>query len=245
MIFSRIIYTAILTGIAIGILLSCLQLVSLNPIIFTAETYEVEAGNGAGHDHPGHTHEQRVGAWTPADGLERTAYTFLTNISASIGFAAIMLALMCLFLLPEKRSINRLQGCLWGLSGFAALFLAPAIGLPPEIPGTVTAAVEQRQLWWALTALSVAIGIGIFAFTPIRLKVLGIVFLSIPYLVGSPGSEEPIFQHPNPTAVSALMELRQQYIIASSLINLFFWLMLGLACRYAYNRWLRKAFQTG
>lgn len=241
MIFSRIIYTAILTGIATGLLLSCLQVVSLNPIIFTAESYEVEAGASEGDDHSDHSHEQAVAVWMPGDGLERTAYTFLTNISASIGFAAIMLALMCLFLLPENRNINWIQGGLWGFAGFATLFLAPAIGLPPEIPGMVSVPVEQRQIWWALTALSVAIGIGIFAFTPPRLKALGIVFLSIPYLVGAPRSEEPIFQYPDPATVSALVELRQQFIFASGLTSLVFWLLLGLACRYAFNRWLRKA----
>jgi cobalt transporter subunit CbtA len=240
MIFSRIIYTAILIGIVTGLLLSCLQMVSLNPIIFTAETYEVEAGATGGHDHSDHSHEQGDVDWMPGDGLERTAYTFLTSITSSIGFAAIVLALMCLLHLQRNRNMSWAQGSLWGLSGFAVLFVAPAIGLPPEIPGMVAAPVEYRQAWWVLTVLSVAIGLGIVAFTPVRIKALGIVFLSIPYLIGAPRSEDPAFLHPDPAVVSALVELHQQFIVASGLTNLVFWMLLGLACRYAFNRWLRK-----
>jgi cobalt transporter subunit CbtA len=245
MIFSRIIYTAILIGIVTGMLLSCLQVVSLNPIISTAETYEVEASASEGHDHSDHLHGQAGAAWVPGDGLERTVYSLLANISASIGFAAIVLALMCLFHLQRNRNMSWAQGSLWGLSGFAVLFVAPAFGLPPEIPGMVTAPVEYRQAWWVLTVLCVAIGLGIVAFTPARIKALGIVFLSIPYLIGAPRSEDPVFLHPDPAVVSALVELHQQFILASGVTNLVFWMLLGLACRYAFNRWLRKAYPSG
>ena len=244
MIFSRIIYTAILIGILTGTLLSCLQVVSLNPIISTAETYEAEAGASEVHDHSDHSHGQDA-AWMPGEGLERIAYSLLANISASIGFAAIVLALMCLVGLQGNRNMSWAKGSLWGLSGFAVLFVAPAIGLPPEIPGMLTAAVEYRQTWWALTVLSVAIGLGIAVFTPGWIKALGIVFLSIPYLIGAPRSADPVFLHPDPAVVSAQVELHQQFIFASGATNLVFWLLLGLACRYAFNRWLSNASQTG
>ena len=243
MIFSRIIYSAILIGIVTGALLSCLQVVGLNPIIFAAETYEIESsasGTTSGGDHSDHSHDHGTASWAPEDGLERTAYTFLANISASIGFAAIMLAMMSQFWLSRNRNVSWTQGSLWGLAGFAALFLAPAIGLPPEIPGVVAAAVEHRQVWWALTAVSVAIGLGVIAFTTVRMKALGLVFLVIPYIVGAPHADGPVFQHPDPAAVSALTQLHQQFIVTSAVTNLVFWLLLGLACRFAFNRWFRK-----
>ncbi len=244
MIFTRIIYSAILIGIVTGTVLTCLQIVSLNPIIFAAETYELEAGvddSGAGDDHSTHTHDHDpdAHAWAPADGLERTAYSFLSNMLASTGFAAILLALMSQFWLARERNISWPQGLLWGLAGYLALFVAPAIGLPPEIPGVVAAPVEHRQLWWMLTAASVAIGLGLFAFAANKFKALGLLLLVIPYLVGAPHIEGPMFQHPEPAAVAALTSLHQQFFMLSAITNLVFWLMLGLACRLAFNRWFR------
>ena len=147
MIFSRIIYSAILIGIVTGVVLSCLQVINLNPIIVAAESFEVDAG-GAGNaadDHSGHSHEHSHDDWAPADGLERTTYTFLANVLASTGFAAILLAMMAQFWLARERNISWSQGLLWGLAGYLAVFVAPAFGLPPEIPGAVAAPVEHRQ----------------------------------------------------------------------------------------------------
>ena len=134
MIFSRIIYSAILIGAVTGVLLSCLQVISLNPIIFAAETYEIEAAPAsAGDGHSDHSHDPDLAqgnahdaeAWAPADGIERTTYTFLANVLASTGYAAILLALMSQFWLSRNHQISWTQGALWGLAGFSALFLAP------------------------------------------------------------------------------------------------------------------------
>jgi cobalt transporter subunit CbtA len=243
MIFSRIIYSSILVGLVTGVLLSSLQIASLNPIIFAAEAYELDAGEAAadkGSDgHSDHGHDHGEDAWAPADGLERTAYTFLANILVSTGFAAMMLALMNLSWLARKRSISWSQGSLWGLAGFVVMFLAPALGLPPEIPGLTAAPLEYRQIWWLLTALSVAIGLGIFAFSAVRIKALGLLFLVIPYVVGAPHVDGPMFRHLDPNAAQALVYLHQQFVVISGITNLVFWLVLGLSCRFAFNRWLR------
>jgi cobalt transporter subunit CbtA len=243
MIFSRIIYSAILVGVVASVLLTSLQVASLNPIIFAAESYQLDAAEstaGSSDGHSAHSHEQDDAAWVPAHGLGRTAYTLLANILASIGFAAMVLALMCQFCLARKGNISWSQGSLWGLAGFTALFLAPAIGLPPEIPGMVAAAVEHRQIWWVLCALSVAIGLGIFAFAPIRVKATGLLFLVIPYIVGAPQVDAPMFMHPDPSVVQTLVDLHQQFVFISAISNLVFWLVLGLACRFAFNRWFRN-----
>ena len=47
------------------------------------------------------------------------------------GFAAILAAVSLLTGLP----ITRQNGMIWGLCGFLAVTLAPAVGLPPELPG--------------------------------------------------------------------------------------------------------------
>jgi len=244
MIFTRIIYSAILIGIVTGVLLSCLQVLSLNPIIFAAESYESEPAAGAAQDHAAqsqqHDDAHEADAWAPADGLERTAYTFFANVLASTGFAAILLALMSQFRLARRRPMTWSQGLLWGLAGYLALFAAPAIGLPPEIPGASAAPVEHRQLWWALTAASVAAGLGVFAFAPRRFKALGLLLLVIPYVVGAPAGDGPMFQHPEPAALAALTSLHQQFVVISAITSLVFWTLLGIACRLAFNRWLMR-----
>jgi len=243
MVFSRIIYSAILVGVVVGALLSSLQIASLNPIIFAAESYQldaVETATGNGDGHSTHRHEHDDEAWVPTDGLERTAYTLLANILVGTGFAAMVLALMCQFCLARKADISWSQGSLWGLAGFSALFLAPAIGLPPEIPGMAAAAVEYRQAWWALCALSVAIGLGILAFARARVKASGLLLLAIPYIVGAPQANAPMFRHPDPSVVQTLVDLHQRFVFISTFTNLIFWLVLGLACRFAFNHWLRN-----
>ena len=242
MIFTRIIYNAILIGMAAGLLLSLMQILGVDPIIFQAETYETTEAAIAPAGHENHDHEHA--AWSPDNGLERTIYTLLANMSIGIGFAAVLLALMSQFWLPKQRMISPLHGLAWGLAGFVAIYLAPGIGLPPEIPGVEAAPVEYRQAWWLLTVISVGIGLGILALSPPRLKAIGLVFLVLPYLVGAPQQDGPAFTHPDPSAVAALVELHHRFIIISGIVNLLFWMALGLACGFAFNRWLKAVEMT-
>ena len=66
MIFSRIIYSAILVGFVAGVLLTSLQIASLNPIIFAAESYQLDTAEtdmaGGGDGHSGHRHEHDGGS---------------------------------------------------------------------------------------------------------------------------------------------------------------------------------------
>ena len=235
MIFRRIIYTALLVGLLAGLLLTAIQLISVNPIIFAAEAYELEEA----HDHGEHDHE----AWSPQDGGERTLATTIANISAGIGFAAILLALMSQVQISQiqannLRPINLVKGCLWGLAGYFAVFVAPGIGLPPEIPGIQAAAVEHRQFWWLLAVVCSGAGLAVIAFAVMKFKAIGLILLALPYVVGAPHVEGPEFTHPDPAAVNALEQLHEQFIVASGITNLLFWLALGIGCAWVLNRWV-------
>ena len=240
MIFSRIIYSAILIGMVTGVLLTLMQLASLTPIIQAAEHYEqTSSDHHDAADAATHSHES---AWTPADGFERSAFTFIANILASTGFAAILLALMVQSRAGGGR-ISWSQGSLWGLAGFSVIFLAPALGLPPEIPGVEAAPVAHRQLWWLLTVISVAIGLGIIAFTINKLKALGLIFLAMPYLVGAPHNDAANFADAEVAAI--LQSLQQKFILLSAGTNLLFWLLLALVCTYVFNRWFKEFVSGG
>src|SRR5262245_21379958 len=105
----RVILAALLAGIAAGLFYGAVQHVRLTPLILEAEKYE-HAGGGHEHDHarmaaateaaPAQSTPEATAAetpaggeeegWAPADGAERTLYTFLASILAGAGFAAIL-----------------------------------------------------------------------------------------------------------------------------------------------------------
>ena len=190
------------------------------------------AANDDGHT--GHSHNAE--AWTPADGAERTFYTFTSNILAAIGFAAVLLALMVQTHTQGLTRITPLKGVAWGVAGFLALFVVPALGLPPEIPGMEAAAIENRQGWWMLAVSTAIAGLACLAFAPIKLKALGLLMMAVPYLVGAPHPLGPAISHPDAQAVTALTQLHADFVMASAMANLVFWLVLGLLSAYLLSR---------
>ena len=82
------------------------------------------------------------------------------------------------------------EGVLWGVAGFAAFQLAPAMGLAPELPGTIAADLGARQFWWAGTVLATAAGIAALACGRGILALLGgLVLIAVPHLIGAPRIE--------------------------------------------------------
>lgn len=243
MIFRRIILSAIFVGLIAGSVLSVIQALSVSPIIFAAEVYEIAEPVASSHSH-GHEseggHHHDADAWSPEDGNERTSFSIMANILASIGFASILIALMAQLQLQGVTKLNVLKGALWGVAGYIAFFVVPGIGLPPEIPGVEVAALENRQSWWLLAVVSSIIGLAVMAFTPIKYKVLGLVAIALPFIIKAPHIDGPEFSHPDPAAVMALTELHHQFIIASGVANLVFWIVMGLVSAFALNKIVLK-----
>ncbi len=121
------------------------------------------------------------------------------------------------------------RGLLWGAAGYGVFFLAPALGLPPELPGTQSAPLFDRQLWWAGTAASSAIGLWLAAFARHgALRVLGLALIAAPQVVGAP--------QPLSHGATAPDELARDFLRASYFVNAIFWLALGALVGYAYSR---------
>jgi len=184
--------------------------------------------------HSDHSHDAE--AWAPAEGGERTFYTFVSNILAAIGFSAVLLALMVQTHMQGLTRITPLKGLAWGAAGFIALFVVPAIGLPPEIPGMEAAAIENRQGWWLLAVSAAVAGLACLAFAPTKFKTLGLVVMALPYLVGAPHPQGPAISHPDAQAVTELTQLHADFVVASAFTNLIFWLALGLLSAYLLSR---------
>lgn len=179
-------------------------------------------------EHQGHSHDPE--AWSPEDGAERTFFTFLSTTLMAIGFALVIISGMSL---SGKDSIK--AGLLWGLAGYAAFFLAPSFGLPPEIPGMEAAALEGRQSWWLLAVTFTALGLGLLAFAKGALRWGGLLIVAIPHILGAPQPEMHGFSHPDADAVVALEALVDQFVMTTTIVNGVFWICLGLLCGVAIN----------
>lgn len=228
--FKRIAQTAGFTGLLAALLLTLLQSFWVAPLILKAETYEnVPTEQVAAHEHAhgdtapaGHAHDAE--AWSPQDGWQRIASTTGGNLVVAVGFA-LMLAALYTLRAPGKTS----QGLFWGLAGFAVFTLAPTLGLPPELPGTAAADLNQRQLWWISTAASTAVALALIVFAQSwLLKALGVAILLVPHVIGAP--------QPETHESLAPQALASQFVIASLLTNALFWIALGLISTWLFRR---------
>jgi cobalt transporter subunit CbtA len=242
----RLLKTGLLAGFLTAIVYTAVQSVTVTPLILEAETYEnatpghshgaavrPAAGDAVlilahGHAEPAATsdHGDHGGGWAPADGAARLFFTFLANLVAGVGFALLLAAGMAL----RGKPVDARLGLLWGLAGFAACSLAPALGLPPEVPGAAVADLTARQTWWLATAAATAGGIALIAFAPRwPLRALGAVALLAPHLVGAP--------HAPAGAQGAVPpELASHFVVWSLATAALFWALLGTTCGALYRR---------
>jgi len=222
----RILLVGLLAGLIAGTASTALQLAWAVPLIQQAEAFEpaaAEPGHGAGsHAHDGHAHAHDGHAhgapWAPVDGVSRSFWTLLANVSLGAGAGFILAALFAL----RPGALGARRGLLWGLAAFASAGIAPALGLPPELPGTMAAPVEARQLWWLLTAGCTASGLALlFGRRAAALRAAGVALLLMPHLVGAP--------QPEVHAALAPLELQREFIIAALVCSGLFWMVLGTA----------------
>ena len=236
MLFRRIILSSFCVGLAAGLLLTILQQWQLAPIIHAAEQYEVGASPASGHGAT-HNHDDDRHTGGPGDGIGRMVYSLVANFLAAIGFAAILMALMCQLELRGVTRLNLSKGVCWGIAGYGVFFVSPAIGLTPEIPGLHAASLEQRQLWWVFAVVSAGIGCGLVAFAPVVPKIFGVALIALPHLAGAPETGGPGLTHANPDAARILDALQHDFVVASALVNMIFWIVLGALCALALGRW--------
>lgn len=113
------------------------------------------------------------------------------------------------------------RGLLWGLCGFLAFHLAPALGLPPELPGTIAAELRLRQIWWLATVLATAGGLALLASGRggSATWVLAGVLLAAPHGIGAPQPDR--FWGVAPPELGALFATRALGVALLS------WLALG------------------
>lgn len=232
----RVLLVALAAGIVAGLAATGLQELRVTPLILEAEAYESGTAHGdteatASHDHgeAGHDHAA-AGAWTPENGLERRAYTLMSNVLTGIAFGLLLVAGYVL----RGRRVDLRQGLLWGLAGFAVFNLAPALGLPPELPGSIAADLGERQLWWFGTVAATGLGLAAIVFAPRwPWKLAGAFLVVMPHAVGAP--------HPPVMGGAAPPELAAEFAVATVVVAALFWLVLGATSGYLFDRLERRA----
>lgn len=204
---TRTLLTGLLAGLAGGIVLTLLYIGKIQPLILIAEGYEqgVEPASSAP--------------------MARFIDTFLFNVLNGVGFGLLLAAILVMRGVPT--GIGR--GVLWGVAGFAVFALAPAAGLPPELPGSIAAPLEERQLWWLFAAAATAGGIALLALQTRRAwKGAGVLLILLPHIAGAPHVE--VYGEILPA------ELAAAFVGVSLGAMALFWIVLGGVAGYCHDR---------
>ena len=177
----RVLLAAFLSGIAAAILMSGAQQLRVIPLIVEAERYETGLPAAHGHDSTtAHSHDA-----SPADGasLNRAVLTVSGNVITGVCFALLLTAVALILNLP----LTPANGLTWGFLGFVTFSLAPAIGLPPELPGMPAADLFARQIWWWQAVI--ATGGGLLLMAKVKnayAAAAGACLIALPHLIGAP-----------------------------------------------------------
>lgn len=217
--FRKLIYLILASGTIAGLLLFAVQHLTIYPLIERAEVYESAAEKASLHHHDE--------GWQPADGLERNSLTLLATVATAFGFSAVLFGLANLL----SAQLTWRNGILWGLAAYLCINLAPALGLPPQPPGTPVADLHARQLWWIFTVVSTAVALWLLLDKrrPAVVRVLGVVLAILPHAIGAPRA---IGESVVP------LSLIHDFAFLSLVTTGFFWIVLGAAGGLIDSRFL-------
>lgn len=199
--------TGLLAGLAAGVVLTLLYIGRIQPLILAAEGYE-----------------QGVDAALAAPFM-RYFDTFLFNVLNGVGYGLLLAAILVM----RRKRTGIGQGVLWGIAGFAVFVLAPAAGLPPELPGSISAPLEERQIWWLLTAAATAGGIALLTLQARLIwMATGVLLILLPHIVGAP--------HADVHGEILPAELAAEFVGISIGAMALFWIVLGGVAGYCHDR---------
>ncbi|MET4806576.1 CbtA family protein [Limibacillus sp. MBR-115] len=209
-----ILLTALPAGLLASILATLFQNAFVEPLILQAETYEV-----ANLQNP-----------NPTVDLARLALTFLTTLIVACAYGLLLTGAL---MFAGERGVLQgrpmASGLLWGGAGFFVFHLAPAIGLPPELPGMPAADLVNRQVWWLGTVVCSAAALWLLFLThrPILAPVAAIL-LVLPHVLGAP--------HPNNLETAVPAGLAAAFTARAIAASLLLWLPLGAAVLWLAKR---------
>lgn len=208
----RMLASAMFAGCAAGLLAALLHFAFVQKLILLGEQYETGAlvhFENAGAEKPaGHSHEATATITDPATAttepatedhahdaapapdLSRNALTVLFTCLTYVSYGMLLVAGYALAAHFGIHITSR-EGALWGIAGFVSFQLAPAMGLAPELPGTIAAELSVRQIWWLGTVLATGTGIALLAYGRGFLPAMAAgVLLAAPHVIGAPQPDQ-------------------------------------------------------
>ena len=247
MLFRRLVWCALLVALAVGSLQWVVQRWQAVPIILAAEEFEVQKApvQAALDAHP-HTPEEAAHAhhhdvdWTPADGLERSFWTWVANLLNAFALALLVFAAMGAW--AWKRGM---PAGAWPIAaavaatGWLSLHLWPSLGLPAEVPGMEAADLHLRQLWWLLASGSALSACALVAFgsKPWRWAAAA-AWLALPFVIGAPQLVGDPLGAFSGEAHQRLQVLGRDFVLATHVSASLFWLSMGIVAAPVFKRWL-------
>ena len=218
---ARIVTSATFAGFAAGLIAALLQLVFVQPHLLHAELFE----SG-----------ELVHSVTAGSSSHGPAYQFdamrdgLSILFAALiytGYALMMIAAMA-FADERGHVLTPRVGIIWGLAGFIAVHFAPAIGLPPELPGSSAADVGARQIWWFATVGATALALWLIAFgRSMMVWGIAVILLAAPHIVGAP--------HPDKFHGGVPPELGGLFAGNALGVGMAAWVILGLLAAHFWK----------
>lgn len=232
---TRLFTSALFAGLAAGLIAVLLQFWLVTPVLLEGEDYEtgakthfagvlmVDDAEEAPKEDASEVVEEEADSM-----FARHATTFFVNLIVFTGFGLIMVAGFGLAS-HFGIAVNLRSGIIWGLAGFIAVQLAPAAGLPPELPGTPADDVVLRQYWWFTTVAATTIGLAFLAFgNSLLFAALGAVMILTPHVIGAP--------HLGFHAGIAPPELSALFVARSLAVSAAAWAVLGAVAGHTWHR---------
>ena len=193
--FRPVLLAALLAGLGAGAVTWAVRQVTVVPLILEAEVQEQATHAGQQHD--------AEEAWHPGEGTQRILFTLITDLLAAFAFALLLGAIIQVTGAP----MDWRRGVAWGLAGFITFSLGPALSLPPELPGTESAALHARQIWWAATVLLTGIGLLLARFAPHPAwYAAAALAVLLPHVIGAP---HPVSHGHTPPGSAVITSSRQ------------------------------------
>ena len=236
--FQRLLSGALTAGIGAGLVAALLHFVFVQELILLGERYEmgeiVHFAQDVTHDHDAtaENHDAHDDGHDHGHGetstLTRNALTVFFTVALYVAYGLLLIAG---FVIAAQFGIQPgpAQGALWGLAGFAAFQLSPAMGLAPELPGTLAADIGARQVWWWGTLVATGLAAVLLAYgRSVVFAALGGVLLLAPHLIGAPVIDG--FHSPAPAELGALFSAR---VLGVGLVS---WLALGWLAGWQWSR---------
>jgi cobalt transporter subunit CbtA len=220
---TRIITTALFAGFIAGIIAAILQFLLVQPLLLHAELFEGGELTHFGTSGAGTSAHMEWPGFDPMRDMLSVLFTALVYT----GYGFLLVAAIA-FASDRGHTLTPRTGLIGGIAGLVVVQLAPAMGLPPELPGAGAADVAPRQVWWFGTLFATGLGLWLIAFGQSSVAwIIGVVALAIPHIIGAP--EPDLFTGPVPPEIAA-------HFAARALgVGLIAWTILGGLAGYFWN----------